>query len=127
MRTWPELQEKLSPYEGVEYIYDPEVGYIAWHLSTGGNVEILFIEAAIPGLGQGGEMYRRMALQLLERGTPYHSVFGYRLKSNRIARRFYSKMGWTQVSLGRSIYAGDETVVMWTTWDDLLTRLGLKD
>lgn len=128
MRSQSDLRKKLLPYENLEYVYDPRVGYIVWHYSTGNNLEVLFIEAAVLGLGQGSELYRRMIQTLIDRGErPYHSIFGYRLASNSNAERFYGGLGWTQVNLGQSIYAGDETVLMWVTWEDILSRFHLKE
>lgn len=124
MRSLESLKEKLKTYKEAEFIYDPSLGYIAWHYSTGDNIEVLYIEANVVGIGAGGTLYQRMIETLLERGEKsYHSVFGYRLASNETARKFYHKLGWTQVNLGQSIYAGDDTVVMWITWEKLLERL----
>ena len=128
MRTLAQFEERLHPYKDAQSFYDSQIGYIAWHYSTGDNIEVLYIEAAVSGLGLGGELYRRMVQQLLANGErPYHSIFGYRLKSNKVAEKFYRSMGWSQVDLGQSIYAGDETVIMWDTWDHLLNRLHLKE
>jgi hypothetical protein len=116
MRTHHELTERLKAYGDAEYVWTP-YGSIAWHLSTGENIEALFLEAK-PGYGRW--MYRQMVEAIREDGgEPYHSVFAFRLTSNQKAKNFYAKMGWTQVDLGRSIYAGDETTLMWTTWDQL--------
>ena len=124
MRTLEELTKKLRLYNDAEIIYEPPLGYIVWHYSTGDNIEVLYIEALMPGTGAGVILYQRMVKQLQNKNEkPYHSVFGFRLASNDCAGRFYDKLGWTQVNLGRSIYAGDETVLMWTTWDALVKKI----
>lgn len=126
MRTLDELLRRLAPYGGFDYLYDPALGYIAWHYSTGENLEILFIEAAEKGRGHGAELYRRMCRRIVEtRCLPYHSVFGFHLTSNEAARRFYDKLGWIQVDLGPSVYRDGGTTIMWIPWKELLHRLGL--
>jgi hypothetical protein len=47
-------------------------------------------------------------------------------KVTRTTQRFFDKLGWTQVDLGPSIYGGDDTVVMWITWEDFLKKLGIQ-
>jgi len=121
MRTLQELKEKLEGYGSAEFIYYQDTGYLAWHFSTGANIETLFIEAK-PGCGSW--LYRKMVEKILETGKiPYHSVFCFTLESNERAIGFYRKMGWTQVFLGQSIYRDDTTVLCWTTWQDLLTYM----
>jgi len=121
MRSLQELKNRLQQYRDVEYLYFDGVGYIAWHISTGENIETLFIEAT-PGCGAW--LYKKMAEHILETGKePYHSVFCFRLGSNVKAQKFYDKMGWTQVDLGQSIYKDDTTVLMWITWSNLLINL----
>jgi len=125
MRTLEQLKERIALYDYAVFIQWPNVGYIAWHFSTGDNLEVLFIESAIAG--GGGMLYRAMAKRLLETGrVPYHSVFAYRLTSNKVAERFYGRMNWTQVDLGQSIYRDDGTTLMWITWEGLLKRLEIK-
>lgn len=120
MRTLEQLQDKLKTYGDAEYIWT-DAGNIAWHYATGGNIEVLFIEAA-PLFGC--VMYQKMIDALQSRGErPYHSVFGFCLGSNEKAKRFYRKMGWNVVELGKSIYAYDDTTLVWTTWDNLVARL----
>ena len=126
MRTLDELRDTLKTYGAAEYVYDADVGYIAWHFITGGNLEVLYFEAAEKGRGLGRELYRRLALELLGSGRrPYHSVVGYRRSGNQQAARFYDKLGWTQVDLGQSVYRDGGTTLMWITWADLLKNLGL--
>ncbi len=128
MRRLEELLSKLSIYGDAQYIYDSDMGYIAWHYSTGGNIEMLFIEAAETGRGLGRKLYRCMIDKLQSnKEKPYHSIFAFRLASNGVASLFYHALGFTQVELGQSIYGGDKTVIMWITWDDLLKRLGIEE
>jgi ribosomal protein S18 acetylase RimI-like enzyme len=112
----------------VEYFYDPEMGYLVWRVSTGENVEMLFVEAATMNRGLGRKLYQRFVKILQGQDKePYHSVFAFRLGSNEVAKRFYDKMEWTQVDLGQSIYRDDHTVLMWITWQDLIKNLGAND
>lgn len=120
MRTRAELEERLTRYEGAEYVWLEGKGYLAWHYSTGDNIEMLFVEAP----GHGLDLYAAFVDLLQGRGEkPYHSVFAFRLFKNVVAEKFYRKLGWTQVDLGHSIYGGDRTVLMWITWEDLVFRL----
>ena len=126
MRTLDQLQQRLAGYGAAKFIHANGKGLIAWHTSTGDNLEVLFIEVAEPGKGTGLWLYRLMVDRILEEGSkPYHSVFAYRLGSNQMAARFYEKLGWQQVNLGRSIYRDDDTVLVWTTWDQLVQNLGM--
>ncbi len=128
MRSLEQLQSRLQCYRGVEYFYDPEMGYLVWRVSTGENVEMLFVEAITLGQGLGRKLYQRFVKVLQEQGKePYHSVFAFRLDSNEAAKKFYNKIGWTQISLGQSVYRDDDTVLMWITWEDLIKNLGAND
>ncbi len=126
MKTYEQFSGKLAPYRGVEHIYDPLVGNIAWRAATGGNLEVLFFEAAERGKGHGKELYRRMVQRIIATETvPFHSAIGFRLASNVAAERFYAKLGFQQVDLGQSVYRDDGTVIMWITWEGLVRVLGV--
>ena len=127
MRTLAELKERLNLYGEVEYIYDSEVGYLSWRYGTGGNLEPLFIEVVAKRKGNGRELYHRMAVQVLQQNKePYHSLFCFRLESNKDADQFYHKLGFTQINLAQSVYGGDKTVLMWITWKDFLRNLDIE-
>lgn len=120
MRTLVELQERMQHYHGADYIYVENMGYIAWHVSTGDNLETIFLEA--PNFG--AHLYGRMVSLMLRSGyRPYHSVFCYCLESNEHARDFYRKFGFTEVVLGQSIYKHDGCVLFWIVWEELVERL----
>lgn len=121
MRSLAELRERLGRYDRAEYLYYPNLGYIAWHYSTGENIECLFLEA-VPGCGT--LLYGRMASLLVSRNErPYNSTFAFCLGSNERARSFYRKLEFVQVDLGRSIYRDDDTVLNWIEWRHLLEVL----
>lgn len=126
---WTEenFRSYCNKYKQVDYIFDYQLGCISWHLSTGGILEIIELEAAIPGLGQGYVLYRQMVEKILETGQmiPRHGVIGYRRTHNKEAEYFYKKMGWQQVNLGHSIYAEGEATLLWTTWEQLRKRVNL--
>ena len=124
MRTELELKDKLAIHGDAEYIYDPEVGYLSWHVSTGGNIETLYMEAKERRKGYGTELYRRMVQRLIDnKQEPYHSVFCFRLGMNDAAKLFYASMGWTEVNLGESIYRNGDCVILWITWNKLVDVL----
>lgn len=118
--------EQLKKFGSVNYVYDEELGLIAWQFTTGGNIEVLELEAKIRNLGQGYLLYRKMAEYILQTGKkPEHSIISYRRTDNQEAARFYSKMGWHQIDLGSSIYAEGETTLLWTSWNQLLETVRL--
>ena len=124
MRTLEQFLERLRPYRGVSYVYRPCIGYVAWRVATGENLEILFIRAAESGKGHGGRVLREMVTQITLAGPePYHSVFAYRLASNADAERFYCRLGFHEIALGQSIYRDDGTVLVWIPWSELIERL----
>ena len=126
MRTREELAERLKGYDALDVIYDDDVGYIVWHLATGDNVEMLFIEAAEKGKGHGTELYRMMVRKIVEdRAEPYHSLYGFRRSDNREAAWFYESLGFRQVDLGESIYRRGGVTLMWVPWLELRATLGV--
>lgn len=128
MRTREQLLDRLRSYEDFDLLYEDGLGYVVWRWGTGENLEVLFIETAAPGNGQGRELVRRMALRVLESGRrPYHSVFAFRLGSRADAGAFYGALGFHQHFLGPSVYGGDDAVLAWVAWADLLKTLGVGD
>ena len=120
MRTFTEFLERIREYHPLEYIYDPSLGYLAWRLGTGDNLEFLFIEVAEKRKHYGTELYRQMVKRLEESGRrPYYSVFGFVLGGNDGARTFYSALGFQEVNLGRSVYKNDDTVLVWIPYEKL--------
>jgi len=128
MRTLDELRDRLGTYaEGPRYVYHEGVGYLAWHYTTGENVEALFLEVAEKRKGHGTALYREMCETILRDGpVPFHSVLAYRRSDNAAAEAFYRSLGWNQIDLGPSVYRGVGTTLMWTEWGALLKRLGLS-
>lgn len=120
MRTLDELKERISRYSGVRYIYTPE-GYIAWQLSTGDNIEVIFIE----GRGYGRELYRLAVEQIERDGRPFHSVFTFTKTGNESACRFYEKFGWRRFNLGVSLYQGIGATLFAIPYDELKEKVGL--
>lgn len=88
MRSHQELAKRLSAYSGPQTIWTDH-GYLTWQMSTGENVEILFIEAE---RGFGKELLQK----LCEAVRPFHSIFVVRLASNEIAGKFYRKWGFKE-------------------------------
>jgi hypothetical protein len=121
MRTLEQHEARLQLYGDAKSLFFPGVGNVAWHFSTGDNIELLFLEAQT---GCGIIMLCRMAKQVIKDGKlPYHSVFAFRLAHNDVAARFYDRLDWHQEDLGDSIYRGDNTVIMWITWKEFLKSL----
>jgi len=124
MRTLSQLQDRLKHYDDAQYIYWTNGSHVVWHFGTGENVELLFLYSA--DSGDGSRLCYAMASCMIEQDrTPYHSVYAFRRADNDDGRRFYDRLGFTQVDLGPSVYRVGGTTLMWITWADLLIRLNL--
>ena len=91
MRSYKDFIKRVGQYKAAEWVYT-DCGYIAWQLSTGENVELLFIEVLEPGKGYATELVREMCKRI----KPFNSVFVVRLASNKRAGYFYRKMGFRE-------------------------------
>jgi ribosomal protein S18 acetylase RimI-like enzyme len=120
MRTKEELIERMKEYKGAQYIYR-DGGYIAWQMSTGDNIEIIFIEVSEKGRGYASTLLSEMCTLI----KPYHSVFVFRLKSNESAGHFYRKMGFTEYDVP-GLYRGEDAVLGVITYDNLCRSLLIK-
>lgn len=118
MRTKQELEERLSQYKMANFIYSEDIGYIAWQISTGENIEILFIETKEHGIGYGKSIMK----MFLEAVRPYHSVFVFRLAENEQAGFFYRKCGFKE-TLVRELYKGGDAVLGVATYENLCKNL----
>lgn len=94
MRSKEELIERAKLYKGIEYILD-ERGFLAWQVSTGENVEIIFIETTEHRRGYGTSLIKDMCKLI----NPYNSVFVFRLKKNEQAGNFYRKLGFKEIDV----------------------------
>lgn len=95
MRSREEFEERLKAYSGAESIYIDDYGYIAWQMSTGENVELLFIEVSKPGNGHATLLVREMCKRI----KPFNSVFVFRLASNDAAGHFYRRLGFREYAV----------------------------
>jgi ribosomal protein S18 acetylase RimI-like enzyme len=87
-----ETLKRIKQYNGIKYI-DDERGFLAWQMSTGENIEIVFIETSEQGKGYGTSLIRDMCKQI----KPYNSVFVFRLADNETAGHFYRKLGFKEI------------------------------
>lgn len=101
MRTEEELKQRMKEYKGAEYLYT-DYGYIAWQMSTGENVEIIFIEASEKRKGYATQLLR----EFVKRVKPYNSIFVFRLASNEEAGNFYRKLGFEEILI-KGLYKVD--------------------
>lgn len=92
MRSLQDIESRVSQYKGAKLFFLEDLGYIAWQVSTGENIELLFIETSEPGKGHGIELMKRMCMEI----KPYNSVFVFRLASNEVAGQFYRKLGFKE-------------------------------
>lgn len=114
MRTHEELLKRVEKYKGAEIFYD-WYGYIVWQVSTGDNIEIIFIETKEPRKGYGKMLLKEM----VNRITTYHSVFVVRLAANEQAGGFYRHVGFNETRI-TDLYRGDDAVIHVITIKDLV-------
>lgn len=117
MRTQEELAKRIEHYVGAKYIYR-DYGYIAWQMSTGDNIEIIFVEVKEPRKGYG----RQLLKDLVEAVKPYHSIFVVRLASNEVAGSFYRRFGFKETRL-TGLYRGDDAVIGIVPYEELCKNL----
>lgn len=124
-RTLDQLLDRLEHYGSADYVWF-DWGHVAWHFSTGENVELLFIQVRDPGKGDGKRLIEAMCRRLIGKGRePFNSVFSFRRTDNQEAERFYASLGFEQRDLGEGIYKGIGATVAWIGWRALLERVGV--
>ena len=116
MRKIKEIQERLSQYAGA-YCLHKRFGYIVWQVSTGENVEILFISVIAPRKGYG----KRLLKEMCEEIRPFNSVFVFRRKCNEQAGKFYRTMGFKEMVV-KGLYKDEDAVLGVVNYDELVKR-----
>lgn len=119
MRSHRKILERLKPYGGARLIYTAN-GYVAWQVSTGENVELLFIEVKTPGQGHATELVRMMCRQI----KPFNSVFVFRRAANETAGHFYRKLGFEE-TLIKGLYKEDAVLGV-VSYETLCQNLSIK-
>lgn len=114
------LAERISPYRYVQYIYDPDKGYIVWRRGTGDNMELLHIRTFEKRKGYGRELFYRM-LDELRRHPPYFSMFGFTIVGNKEAQAFYGALGFNLQRID-GLYKDGEAVMFWQSFETLKTE-----
>jgi len=105
------LRHLVKPYQVVEYVHLPRLGYIVWRLGTGGNIELLHIKAFKKNQGIGKKLFIEMLKKILENNQePYHSIFGFTRTLNEQAHNFYSGIGFSLAKIN-GIYADGSCVI----------------
>lgn len=117
MRTKEQLTTRMAGYTGAQYIYH-DYGYIAWQMSTGENIEIIFIEVKEKGRGYASKLVKEMCAHI----KPYHSVFVFRLRSNETAGYFYRKIGFHETVIP-GLYASEDAVLGVVSYKELCQSL----
>lgn len=120
MRTHQELVDRMQNYRGAEYIYTDN-GYIAWQVSTGENVEILFIEVDEQRKGHATKLLKQFVATV----KPFNSVFVFRLASNEDAGFFYRSVGFKE-TLIQDLYKGVDAVLGVVNYNTLCQNLSTK-
>lgn len=120
MRTEKELKSRLCQYDGVKYLYN-DTGYIAWQVSTGENVEIMFIEVVETRKGHATALMK----ELVKRIKPFNSVFVFRLASNEDAGYFYRSLGFEE-TLIKGLYKGVDAVLGVVNYNTVCQNLSIK-
>lgn len=120
MRTLEELKNRMKDYRGAEYIYTDN-GYVAWQVSTGENVEIIFIEVSETRKGYATKLLKEFVKMI----KPFNSVFVFRLASNEDAGFFYRSIGF-QETLVPNLYKGVDAVLGVVNYDTLCQNLSTR-
>ena len=120
MRTIEEIKKRMYQYCGVSYLYF-DYGYIAWQMTTGENIEILFIEVAERRKGHATQLLREMCKRI----KPFNSVIVFRLASNESAGHFYRAMGFEETTIP-SLYKGVDAVLGVANYENLCKNLSIK-
>ena len=110
----------MKDYVGAEYIYT-NFGYIAWQVSTGENVEIIFIEVKERRKGYATILMK----QFVQKVRPFNSVFVFRLASNESAGHFYRSLGFVETTIS-GLYKGTDAVLGVINYDTLCRNLSTK-
>jgi len=119
MRTKKELKKRMRQYAGARGIY-ADYGYIVWQVSTGENIEILFIEVKERRRGYGTKLMKKF----VQRIKPYTSVFVFRLARNEEAGEFYRSMGFTETKI-TGLYMEDAVLAV-VNYETLCQNLSTK-
>lgn len=117
MRSQKELLKRLDSYKGFDYIYWKDKGYLAWHLSTGENYEMLFLEVKEKKKGIATQLFKEFVKKV---EPPFNSVFAFRRADNEEAKIFYNKLGFQQLEIP-GIYKEVNAVIMWIKFSKLKT------
>lgn len=122
-----EFKDKyIKPFDGLEYIFVEDVGYVVWRRGTGGNVELLHIRAFTTGRGDGSRLVKMM-LKKLKENPPYFSIFGFLLDSNVPMKKVYSRMGFNLIEGLDGPYKHGKACLMWQSFDVLCEKNLLAD
>ena len=111
-------EQYVYPFDAVQYLYKPELGFIVWRFGTGENVELLHVRSAEPRQGQGRQLVYRM-LDYLRATPPYYSVFGFTRVSNTRAIQFYESLGFCTQTI-QGLYADGQASIFWQDYRELL-------
>lgn len=125
MRTEKEIRERLVKYEGSNLMYFENIGYIAWQVTTGENIEILFIESYKPRQGIGRGLVTKFVTELaVYNKKPYNSIIVWRLKRNENAGKFYRSLGFNEYEID-GVYT-EPAVLSTITYDKLCQNLSIN-
>lgn len=96
MKTIGELKDRIALYKGAR-TFRTDYGFVVWQVTTGENIEILFISVIEPGNGLGTTLLREWVNHLIEtKQEPFNSVMVTRLASNKVAGGFYTSFGFLE-------------------------------
>lgn len=116
------LDDYIFPYDNIEYIYNPQKGFIVWRLGTGQNYELLHIKTFEKKKGYGKELVLGM-LDRLRENPPYYSVFGFTRVNNYEAHAFYKALGF-RIENVTGLYKHGECRLFWAPFNELINKHG---
>lgn len=114
------LQQYIYPFQAVESIFDPTLGFIVWRTGTGRNVELLHLRAFEKRKGYGRKLFYRM-LDRLKKTPPYYSIFSFCRTVNEDAIQFYLSNGFFRQNID-GVYKDGHSIIFHQSFDVLVAR-----
>lgn len=110
----------LVPFEGMQYRYFDDKGFIVWRRGTGDNVELLHLRSFEPRKGYATMLLKEM-LSELKAHPPYFSVYGFGLLGRKDAVAAYKALGF-KVEEVTGPYIHGPGFLFWASYKELVAR-----
>jgi len=115
------MERYITPFQGVEYIYDEKRGYVVWRASSGWNIEFLHLRAFKTGKGIGPQLIREMLLKLRTHKR-FDTIFAFLRDTNEPMKKVCRKMGFTLYEGLENIYAGEKACLICGRYEEIMEK-----